>query len=127
MILSDQQAAKLDSASRDRLEAAAPDDSLRTVVVLNSANQRKSEPFSPAPGEYPSRQEYRQALIDHKKHAIEHELGGIKDRLRRHSLILRGGDLTNLLIVEGHAEDIVAVLAWPEIKSISLDQPLTRD
>ncbi|MCF0068868.1 hypothetical protein LZD49_00205 [Dyadobacter sp. CY261] len=127
MTLSDQQAAKIDSSLRDRLETAEREDLLRTVVVLNSANERRSEPFSPHPANFPTRQAYRQALINNKKNAVEHEFGDIKERLRAHSLILKGGNLTNLLIVEGHAEDIVTVLAWPEIKSMSLDQPLTRD
>lgn len=124
MTISDQQAAKIDPALHDQLVKADAGDFLRTVMILNPDNERRSEPFSPDPSDYPSRQAYRQALIDQKRNAVDHELGGIKNKLREHSLVLRGGDLTNLLIVEGHARNIVEVLAWPEIRYVRLDEPL---
>lgn len=118
---------KIDPLLRDALRRAEEKEILRTVMVLGPESKDAEKGLREQeldPSQFPSRVEYRQALIKHRQAKLADDIGDTLQALRDLSLTPRGGTISRAVVVEGSARQILASLDLPGVRHASLDRPI---
>jgi hypothetical protein len=116
--------AKADPMLREALRNAGDQGIVRAVLVLRHEPDA-GEPPAPPPSAYPSRVEYRRALIERQRRRLkEGEVGRTVRALEEMDLKPRGGDLFEIVVVEGPADKVVSALELPGVARGDVDRPL---
>jgi hypothetical protein len=116
--------AKADPLLREALQKAGGGEVLRAVLVLRS-EPKEGEGPEPSPAAYPSRAEYRRALIERQRQRLkEGEVGRTVRELEGMDLKPRGGGLLATVVVEGPADQVAAALELPGVVRGDLDRPV---
>lgn len=123
MKLSTHQISKIDNALKEALEQAEGHEFLRTVMVLGSPRKEQSG-SKLKPSDFPSRTAYREALISDTQQHQSTYLGNVKKGLADLALDVKGGAISQSVVVEGTAGNILSSLELPEVRHASLDQPI---
>lgn len=129
---------KADPKLRQALEEAlgespqrTPEDVLRTIMVLRPEASRggSAEPAPrPAnPADYPSRVEYRKALIEQRQQIVQADVGDVKRKLEGLALKVKGGLTSPTVVVEGTARHILDSLQLEGVEHASLDREIALD
>jgi hypothetical protein len=115
---------KADESLREALRQAQPPETIQAVMVLETADDRTgSASKQPEPGEFSSREEYRQAMIDQREAELAEQLGATLQSLRDLGLEVHGGRRGRTVVVKGAARDLLASLDIPAVRQATLDQP----
>jgi hypothetical protein len=106
------------------LRNAGDHEMVRAVLVLRHERTDQDEP-EPLPSAYPSRVEYRRALIERQRKRLrEGEVGRTVRALQGMDLKPRGGDLLGVVIVEGPANQVASALELPGVVRGDIDRPV---
>jgi hypothetical protein len=116
--------AKADPLLREALRNAGDQEVVRAVLVLRHEFEGRDEPEL-SPSAYPSRVEYRRALIERQRRRLkEGEVGRTVGALQRMDLKPRGGDLLEVVVVEGTADKVASALELPGVVRGEIDRPV---
>jgi hypothetical protein len=129
---------KADPKLRQALEEAmgespkrTPADVLRTIMVLRSeASRGGGEAPAPRPldpADYPSRIEYRKALIEQRQQVVRRDVGDVKRKLEGLALKVKGGLTSPTVVVEGPARRILDSLQLEGVEHASLDREIALE
>lgn len=123
MNINTQTIAKTNIFLEDALTNSKDNKILKVIMSLQDDENIKTILGNIKPDQFPNYREYRQALIDTRKKQLQEGIVAqtIKE-LQDLSLTTHGGDISNVVIVEGTASQILAALQLPGVKSASLDQ-----
>jgi hypothetical protein len=124
MKLSSEQVRKIDPELYKALKQAKGHEPLRTIMVL-ATGLSKSANQIPQSADFSDRTAYRKALIDTQKQLINEQLSVVKQALNDYSLSVKGGDISQAVVVEGSAGNILSSLDLPAVKYASLDKELS--
>lgn len=119
---------KIDPLLQDALRRAEGDEVLRAVVVLGPENfdaEKDGVSKELAPAQFPSRQDYRKALITRRQSQLAEDISDTLQKLLALSLTPRGGTISRTVVVEGPARQILTSLELPGVRHASLDQPIS--
>ena len=125
MKLNERHIAKTDPLLGDRLEHAREDENIRAVMILGPEETSSSVHKELHPSQFPSRQAWREALVEQRKSQLEDEIGGTLKELRELALKPQGGKISQAVVVEGPAANIAASLDLPGVRHASLDREIT--
>lgn len=115
--------AKADSLLRNALLEANESEELCVIFTLESAEVEPSDP-KPIPSQFPTKVEYRQALIDRNKAFIHRTLGDTLASLTRLGLRINGPNLMKTVVACGSAEQIHKALGLAKVERAYLDRPM---
>lgn len=118
---------KTDPLLRDALRQAEGDEVLRAVMLLGpeSGDDEKGRVGQKLdPSQFPSRADYRRALIEQRQSRLADDIGQTLQALQGLSLAPRGGEISRVVVVEGSARQILVSLDLPGIQHASLDRPI---
>jgi len=116
--------AKAEPLLREALRNAGNQEVLRAVLVLRHEPKEGDEPEL-SPSAYPSRVDYRRALIERQRQRLkEGEVGRTVRALHGMDLKPRGGDLLGVVIVEGSADKVASALELPGVVRGDLERPV---
>lgn len=124
MKLDKESIAKADPLLEDTLKQAGEDENIRAVVVLGSSVPAGQVDQEPHPSQFPSRQAWREAMVERRESQLEGEIGDTLEELRNLSLNPRGGTISRAVAVEGSARDIADSLALPGVNHAILDREI---
>ncbi len=120
----DASSAKAEPTLREALRNAGDHQLVRAVLVLRHQPEGGDVP-EPSPSAYPSRVDYRRALIERQRRRLkEGEVGQTVRTLQGMDLKPRGGDLLGVVIVEGSADKVASALELPGVVRGDLDRPI---
>lgn len=127
MKLTTQQLAKSDAPLQKALSDENDSTPLRVIMRLGRGDDlvstTRDEEINPA--RYPSRQEYRRALIEQQSRHVAEELSGTLQLLRELPLTLQGGGtISRSIVVEGAVKAIAQALELPGVLYAQLDRPI---
>lgn len=120
MKLNTQHVTKIDPLLQEALAHARGNETIRIIMSLASETLTIDTVLDPR--EFPSRQAYRQALIDQRRHQISGSLSEILSTLRDLSLQIVNSTISPVVVVEGIARNVLRSLELPEVKHASLDR-----
>jgi hypothetical protein len=124
MNLNDASSAKAEPTLREALQNASDQQVVRAVLVLRHEPEGVDGP-EPSPSAYPSRVEYRRALIERQRRRLkEGEVGQTVRTLQGMDLKPRGGDLLEVVIIEGSADKVASALELPGVVRGDLDRTI---
>jgi hypothetical protein len=121
--LNPQLESKADPALCRALSRAEGKDVLRVLLLLAPASHDSDA--EPDPKAFPSRAEYRRALIERRQAQIQAQIGPTIEALHRLGLSPKGGTLSRGVVVEGPAKTVAAALELSAVEHASLDRPVT--
>ena len=124
MKLNERHIAKTDPLLEDRLKHAREDENIRAVMVLEPEEPTGSIHKQPHPSQFPSRQAWREALVEQRKGQLEDEIGGTLKELRELALKPQGGKIAQAVVVEGPAANIASSLDLPGVRHARLDREI---
>ena len=128
MELTDDQRAKLDDELLAYLEAAHHSAEVRAIVSLARPEERHEQIVADEridPKDFPSRSDYRRALIDRQQSAVKANVGETLEQLRRLDLDLQGGKTTHTLVVVGTASNFAELLKLNGVRRAELDRDVS--
>jgi hypothetical protein len=115
---------KADVSLREAIEQADPGQTLQAVVDLDPVDgTTRGASKQLTPGEFGSRDEYRQAMINRREAELAEKLGPTLQSLRELGLEVKGGRLGRTVVLKGAASDLLASLDLPAVRQATLDQP----
>lgn len=130
---------KADPKLRQALEKAlgesatrSPDDVLRAIFLLRPPGRRGEEDEAPppeplSPGDFPSRIDYRKALIAQRQQMVQRDVGDVKRKLEELALTVKGGLISPTVVVEGTARSIFESLQLEGVEHASLDREISLE
>jgi hypothetical protein len=126
MDLSKTDITKIDKQLQDRLRQSRGDEVLRVAIILVPDPRFEKNLNLPHldPSQFPSRTDYRKALIEQQQIYLEANLANIIQELRKLSLNINGGMTSRVIIAEGTAQQILNSLELPEVYHASLDREI---
>ncbi len=127
MNLNESHLRKTDPILLDRLMHAKAGEVLRVAMTLNAEALEAEKTLTlPTldPGQFPSRVDYRQALIQQQQARLETNLGATIQDLQDLSLKTYGGTTSRVIIIEGTAEQIIKSLDLTGVHHASFDQSI---
>jgi hypothetical protein len=113
---------KTEPRLRDALHAAAGPEAMRVLLTLSAPAEPEGPP--PSPAEFPSRAEYRRALIERRERHLQRALGDTLQSLAALGIHVLGGEVMRTVIADGTARQIGEALGLPGVERASLDQRL---
>nr|MDJ0661407.1 NACHT domain-containing protein [Crocosphaera sp.] len=123
MHLTPEQRAKADPLLQEILDHSSTDEVLQVVMILDDDKTNLSPTETLKPSQFPSRVEYRKALIEQRKQQLETgTVGQTIAELKNLDLTIHGGKGSRFLVVEGTAEEILKSLSLSGVKSATFDQ-----
>lgn len=128
MQLTDDQRAKLDDELRACLEAADDGQTIRAIVTLGQSQDSYNAAVAASrldPRDFPSRTDYRRAMIDSQKSTVESNVGETLKQLRQLDLVLEGGSTTHTVVVVGPAASFAKSLMLSGVRHAELDQEIS--
>ncbi len=93
-------------------------------IILTIAVDEMPSGEEPKPGDFPTRVDYRKALIERQEQHVRRAVGDTLRSLTGLGLLVIGGEIMPIIVAEGSAEQISLALALPGVKVASLDHPL---
>jgi len=129
---------KADPELRRALEEAlgesperGPDDVLRILVLLRPEAGGQGDGEAPPrpldPSDYPSRIDYRKALIEQRQQVVQRDVGDVKRKLEELALKVKGGLTSPTVVVEGPARRILEALRLAGVEHASLDRVIALE
>jgi hypothetical protein len=118
------QQAKIDPLLREVLTNAGKDEQLQVIIILQEDNLEASSTNQILPSEFPSRAEYRKALIERRKQqlaivTVEQAVTALQDL----SIDIQWqGETSRALVAKGLKSQIVEALKLPCVKLAIADQ-----
>jgi hypothetical protein len=108
------------------LRAAGPQQRMRIVVRLGPASDADATAPAPSPGDYPSREAWRNALIERQRSSVARKHGQTIEDIRRQGVeVLAGGSLSTTLVLEGSSASIVKALQFRDVVHADIDRKLS--
>jgi hypothetical protein len=115
---------KADPLLREALQHADRNQVLRVVLLLRTGAEEQDGP-EPLPSAYPSRIDYRRALIERQRRRLQQgEAGRTLQELEKLQLDPQGGGILPAVVVEGPVDRLAKALQLPGVVSGSLDRPI---
>jgi hypothetical protein len=118
---------KIDPLLQNALKQAGGDEQLCVIMVLGSESRDTGDNYiyqQLNPSEFPSRQNYREALIKQRQAQLDREIGDTLSALQNLSLFVRDRTISHSVVVKGAARQILESLELPGVRYASLDRPL---
>jgi NACHT domain len=125
--LSESHIRKSDPILLDRLIHAKEGEVLRVAMTLNVQPLETGQTLTIStldPAQFPSRVDYRQALIQQQQARLATELSSTIQDLQDLSLKTYGGNTSRVIIAEGTAEQIIKSLDLAGVHNASFDQSI---
>jgi hypothetical protein len=117
------QQAKIDPLLREVLTNAGKDEQLQVIIILQEDNLEASSTNQILPSEFPSRTEYRKALIEHTKQQLAITVEQTVTALQNLSIDIQWqGETSGALVAKGLKSQIVEAVNLPGVKSIIADR-----
>jgi GTPase SAR1 family protein len=116
---------KIDPSLYDQLIHAKEQEILRVAMTLNAEPSEVGKTMALPnldPAQFPSRMDYRQALIQQQQAKLAKALSGTIQDLQNLSLKTYGGNTSRVIIAEGTAEQIMKSLELTGVHHASFDQ-----
>jgi NACHT domain len=116
---------KSDPILLDRLMHAKEGEVLRVAMTLNAESSESGQTLTlPTldPAQFPSRVDYRQALIQQQQARLTMALGSTMQELQDLSLKTYGGHTSRVIVAEGTAKQIIKSLELSGVYHASFDQ-----
>jgi hypothetical protein len=118
---------KSDPILLDRLMHAKEGEVLRVAMTLNAESSESGQTLTlPTldPAQFPSRVDYRQALIQQQQARLTMALGSTMQELQDLLLKTYGGNTSRVIVAEGTAEQIIKSLELAGVHHASFDQSI---
>lgn len=116
---------KADPELREALKNAEGEEVLSAILLLGpDQEERCTNTEELSPSQFPSRTDWRKALIAQRQQQMEQEIGGTIQALRDLGLEPHGGTITRAVVVQKEAQQVVKALELPGVRHASLDQPI---
>ena len=118
------QQAKIDPLLQEVLPNAVEDEQLQVIITLQEDNLVASSTNQILPAEFPSRVEYRKALIEHRKQQLATDtIKQTVTALQNLSLDIRWqGETSKALVAKGLKSQIVEAVNLPVVKAAIADR-----
>ena len=108
----------------EKLKESGQMSSLRLVLQVAPAAPPLEEILHPA--RFPTRTDFRKALIEQKRGAGEDALRSLTKRLRILDLKIAPAPLSQAVVIEGPIEALEEALSYPEVEDAMLDVTVDR-
>lgn len=119
---------KADFALRCALSAACKYDVLGVVMLLeHNPDQCHYEMSQVDASTFPTRRDYRIALIEMRKQLLQESLADTVNAMKALDLEVSGGQMTPTIVVRGPAALVLQSLYLPGVVHASLDAPVPVD
>jgi hypothetical protein len=113
---------KADHRLRDVLASATGSEELRVLLTLRPAEEFFDAP--PAPSDFPTREDYRRALIERRQRQVAASIGDTVRALSALGVRVIGETVLSTVIADATAAQFAAALAVPGVERAVLDRPL---
>ena len=125
MKLNQSQIAKIDPHLQQALSQAREEETIRAIAILGYESGEPIDAlFQPeiSPSDFTSRVAYRQALIEARQKQSSAAISSTLESLQELSLTMRGGAISETVVLEGRASEILKALDLPGLQRATLDR-----